>query len=451
MDMRSDRNIFMPIETKVREFEGKVLLAYHLAQEGFNVYMGSRNTILSIMKYSKNGIYFPKSIAKELEDKYKELVQPGNEIYLLHAEGGIFYEDYTESVKYVYPKELMKYVNTIFVYGDAIKDRTLEVVPGSEDVNIVTAGNPPFDLIKPKYNVFFKKVIKDIGDKFGNFILINTNFGLANPTMDNDDLIKYYRENQDFTEKLKERLFERKAFLEKVTPVFLKDMQRLIEATPDKSYIIRPHPEEKLDIYDELFSELPNVTVTREGNVLNWIKVSKMVIHFDCTTGLESVLAGKHTVSYLPLEERWMMTILPILVSKKIKEFDKLLEHVKSQNLSNIVEHQIDEKSFERVKGFLHNIEVESTPIIVGELKKFDKKSEIRSAYIFEKLDYFFRKRVRRMLYGKNRPSSNRKFGTITSEETLQLLDQLNQSNNEKVDFSVKEIVSKELIKIKCN
>ena len=73
-------SVFIPCETKVREFDSRMLLGYHLALAGYSVYIGSKGGIKREVFYSKNAIYLPKSVSKTEVDFYKKLKENNTRI-----------------------------------------------------------------------------------------------------------------------------------------------------------------------------------------------------------------------------------------------------------------------------------------------------------------------------------------------------------------------------------
>ena len=83
-----------------------------------------------------------------------------------------------------------------------------------------------------------------------------------------------------------------------------KKFSELIEQLSKKTnlkIIVRPHPVENMENYRSL-SKLKNVTVTKNGNISEWIYHSKAIVHSSCTGGLEASIRGKPTISYLPFK-----------------------------------------------------------------------------------------------------------------------------------------------------
>ena len=62
-----------------------------------------------------------------------------------------------------------------------------------------------------------------------------------------------------------------------------------------KKLIIRPHPLERMDIYQEEFKSFNNIEVIRKGSVREWIVNAEAVIHYELP-GIEFLIAGKNVI-----------------------------------------------------------------------------------------------------------------------------------------------------------
>ena len=97
--------IYICIETKVRELDGRLLLSTFLVNDNFNVLMGSRSAIKRELLASSNGIYIPKSVSKDEIEFYKSIKSRGHKIILLHAEGTALFENIEEELKSMFSAE----------------------------------------------------------------------------------------------------------------------------------------------------------------------------------------------------------------------------------------------------------------------------------------------------------------------------------------------------------
>ena len=63
--------VVLPIEVKGREFDSRLLLAYHLVKQGYNVVIGDRAGVERETKYTQNCIYIAKSLAYSQQEMYE--------------------------------------------------------------------------------------------------------------------------------------------------------------------------------------------------------------------------------------------------------------------------------------------------------------------------------------------------------------------------------------------
>ena len=81
-----------------------------------------------------------------------------------------------------------------------------------------------------------------------------------------------------------------------------KDFQQLIprleKAFPQLNIVVRPHPTERHDVYNEIAAGCARVHVTNQGNVVPWILATRAVLHNGCTTGIEAFVMGVPAISY---------------------------------------------------------------------------------------------------------------------------------------------------------
>jgi hypothetical protein len=62
--------------------------------------------------------------------------------------------------------------------------------------------------------------------------------------------------------------------------------------------LIRPHPSERFDPWNDLAEQYENVVVNADGNVHEWILASKVLVHFNCTTGIEAYYLDVPSIAY---------------------------------------------------------------------------------------------------------------------------------------------------------
>jgi len=236
--------ICIPIETKVREFDGKILLAVHLLNSNQQVMIGSRKGINREMNYLQNSIYFAKSISRSLTQFYENLCVNGNKIVVQNVEGGILYENEKEHFISSYPKELLPLLDSIYLFGSKIKKIFIESIPDVDETKLHVTGDFRFDLLKSKYREFYQNEVDNISRKYGKFILFNTSFSLANPFVGEEKLKQFIYENSDFDSETRDKLFFKNKFYTEILNRYLDVIEELANKFRDLNFIIRPHPSE---------------------------------------------------------------------------------------------------------------------------------------------------------------------------------------------------------------
>ncbi len=73
---------------------------------------------------------------------------------------------------------------------------------------------------------------------------------------------------------------------------------------PDITFVLRPHPVERNDVWKRLIGNYPNIVVTNDGGVGSWIRQSLALIHNGCTTAMEAVKADVPVLTFLPMPDR---------------------------------------------------------------------------------------------------------------------------------------------------
>jgi len=103
-----------------------------------------------------------------------------------------------------------------------------------------------------------------------------------------------------------------------------------------KTIIFRAHPEEDSSVYLRAFSKLPNVKIISHGSAIPWILGSDVMIHPDCTTGIEAVFIGKQPVSYLPPTIKSVVTEIPVKVSVCFRKEEECLSYIVNGQYKNV-------------------------------------------------------------------------------------------------------------------
>ncbi|MBN2059251.1 MAG: hypothetical protein JW882_02435 [Deltaproteobacteria bacterium] len=308
--------LIIPIETKAREFHAKTLLSCFAAEAGFNVILGDQNEIHQHLRYLPRGIYIDKSIASTKIKSFKKTRNMGNRV-VAWCEEGLTFRDRDTYLKERISIESFKLVDIFFSWGEVQAD-AIKMKVGKGNDKIISTGNPRFDLLRHPYREIFSHEAEILRERYGRFILINSNFSRYNHFYGRDFVIKNLKEKGRIETRDEEAFFVKWAdFLGEMYHHFIKMTRYLSELFPDYTIILRPHPSENQETWKEQTKDLRNVRIIYEGNVIPWILASRVMIHNSCTTGVEAFILDAPVICYAPITSETFDSELPNAICRK--------------------------------------------------------------------------------------------------------------------------------------
>lgn len=454
------RPIFIHYETKSREFDGKLLLIANLLKHFDTIYFGSFTGIKRESLFHSNGIMILKSLSKVNEPFYKKLKERGYQIFLLHAEGGIYQKDTKDVILSLFNPDMLEYVDSNFVFGEAIRDDIIKHCGTKFTEKTIASGEPRFDLLKSTYNTFFNEAILKLEKKYGDYFLINTDFPLVNSYVGNKQLFEYLMNEPSYSNEFRDGIVEKREILKVVLASYLEAIKYLASKFPKINFIIRPHPSESEELYIKECEGISNVIVSKEYNVANWILASKGVIHYDCTTGMEAALAQKPVISFLPKINKQLLVWLPVELSKKVYDKEELAKEIKNIINKNF-NHQIEKALFDDWSKVINNVKHTSSDIIldrlnsIAEVENSNREGRLWDIILLrlQRLRSYLAY-MKRMVFPNNKDvsqHSHHKFGLLSRKEVRTKLKKLcsiveTDSTNVYVEKIAKDTV---IIKVK--
>ncbi len=213
----------------------------------------------------------------------------------------------------------------------------LNVVAEPLGLDAKALGNPRFDLLRTQLRTLHTDDIARLKERFGDFILINTNFSNVNcapeagarakpvtPTssMSSTDLAERY----DAFREYRRELFQH----------FQTMIPSLATRFSKQTIIIRPHPAENPEVWQAIAAGQPNVKVVREGPVVPWILASRALIHNGCTTAVEAALMDQSPIAYCPVVRPELDAVLSNDISCSAGSPDELGDLVDAELLGKL-------------------------------------------------------------------------------------------------------------------
>jgi len=209
-------------------------------------------------------------------------------------------------------------VSMLFAWGEENAE-LFRKYPQFPDVPIHVTGNPRGDLLRPELRDYWAEDTARIRERFGDFVLVNTNYAMVNAFLPTLNLLVPGDGSSgapemgaaavglppDFALGLaahKRAIFER----------FLELPGALGRAFPDLTIVVRPHPSEDPAPWQEAVSGCDRAHVVQEGNVVPWLLAARAQVHNGCTTAVEAFALGVPALAYQPSARSASISSCPI-------------------------------------------------------------------------------------------------------------------------------------------
>ena len=303
---RPMRTLLIPAENQVRELDAKLLLSCVAAERGLRPILGYRTELDFRIASFPPSLYLAKSMTRRAVKMFRIMRMLGHEIMGWDEEALV-----TLSDEHFHRRKLdasaLDLVSLFFAWGEDNAE-LFRKFPGFPDRPIHVTGNPRADLLRPELRPVYADDAAALRARYGEFVLVNTNFHMVNGFLSSLNLIQPPKASggelaigasgaglsREFVAGYaahKGALFER----------FQKLLPRLSEAFPDQPFVLRPHPTESREAWLASAKGHPNVTVVHEGVVIPWLMASKALIHNGCTTAVEAFAMGVPSISFRPV------------------------------------------------------------------------------------------------------------------------------------------------------
>lgn len=296
MSGKLNKWLYLPMETKTRDFYGRMLIASVAAEAGFNVVLLHKSSLANRLQYLPRGICIFYGV---VQNYFKELSLIRNMGYKLAAwdEEGLSVVSPERYLRYRVSLDSFALLDRFFVWGQAQASLVSTKVPDKD--KIVPVGHPRFDFLRPELRNLLEHSAEILKKKYGPFILVTTRFGIYNHYNGRDFGMEVLRQKGYFCNPQEKDFYTRRFQYDgERFSSFVKMMPVLSRAFPELTIILRPHPSENIESWRKYCDGLINVKVILEGSAFDWIWAANVVIHNGCTTGIEAFLLKKPCISY---------------------------------------------------------------------------------------------------------------------------------------------------------
>tara|TARA_Y100000389_G_scaffold205091_1_gene263025 strand:- start:19738 stop:21111 length:1374 start_codon:yes stop_codon:yes gene_type:complete len=299
-------NIYIHVEVSLRELDSKLLLGVLAASKGNQVLISDLDELVGAINNGilPPGIFHTKSLtpSKAKLLRHKTLIEKGCLITSIDEEAGLDLSEYEEFANTRYSKKTIEQASLVFTWGtdDTV---TLKKKYPESSYKIYKTGSPRVDQWRSIFSDYWS--ISQFKKK--PFLLVSSNFGLAN---NNLPFYELYRQKRDmgYYERYQDLLaqdFGQNSEQYITVLEFMKAIKYLSVKNNDYDIIVRPHPTENIQAWRTFLEGLPNVHVIRKNSISEWVQNAFAVMHNGCTTAFETVISKKPLLTYIPYKQNW--------------------------------------------------------------------------------------------------------------------------------------------------
>ena len=292
------RTLYLPIETKSREMPGKTLLAARAVDRGWRVFLGGIEMHHHMAEILTPGLLIENNIPDTKSTQLHHLKNRGYRIADLCEESIIYPDAEDYCGRKVGPRSL-EATDLLLATGARCEQDIREHRPAAARKLIVT-GNPRFDTLMPHLRSVYEDDAREIRQRYGRFLLVNTNFSSANPFKAGLDVVAVLQRDGKLARPAMAALKRRQvAFKARQMKGLQSLLAEVAKADVFDRIILRPHPSENHDTW-RAWASNTNIEVQYQGSASAWMLAADMVLHPGCTTGIEALLLDRPVVSFVP-------------------------------------------------------------------------------------------------------------------------------------------------------
>jgi surface carbohydrate biosynthesis protein len=289
----------MPMEIASRELDSRLLIALFAVEAGLEVVAGQKWLLQKNAGQMPAGYWIFKTLTPGDAKNMMKIQKLGHRIAAIDEEMPGLGEG-SGRLRWV-DRRSVEACETIFCLGSKHLQAMVAKFPEYKDKFFET-GNPRWDFLRPELRGLYVQDALVIKEKYGSFILVNTNIGLMNSAKSSSDVLVrsltsdgrinlHVPEDRDFIDNL--RAFELANFAAAIPLV-----KRLRLEFPKHNIVLRPHPTERIEPYEEALGGEDRTFIVREDSAAAWLSACDVLVHTSCTTGAEAFALDKPSVCF---------------------------------------------------------------------------------------------------------------------------------------------------------
>ncbi len=320
--------VYLPMEIAARDLDSRLLISLFAVKAGLEAVIGQKWLLQKNARAMPKGYWIFKTMTPGDGDQMAKMAKRGHGISAIDEEMPGLGQGGSQSLHWVDDKA-MAMTETIFCNGDKHMAALNAGYPET-DTHLVVTGNPRWDFLRPELRGVFEEEINALRERFGRFLLVNTNIGTYNSAKKTAEatikgLAKDGRINLNSAED-QAYLRNLEAFETANFAAAAPLVKRLVKNFPEHQVILRPHPTEKLKPYQDALKGVSRAHVLFEGPAVKWLAATDLLVHTSCTTASEAFALGTRAICYQPIPSPINDYLLSSVLSDIATSEDEVIE-----------------------------------------------------------------------------------------------------------------------------
>ena len=284
-------HVSLIVDNPRRDLAGLVLVAVELVKRGHKVSLVSQSKPHELWALCSDAVVF-----NYLRATNASLVQQAQQLgmatMILETEGGVFLDGIEKRVGvFDVQPTIRERVQRVCAWGNTYADYVLAKGFYRPD-QVVISGTPRYDYYAPALQSVALQASQTYTARFQQpLLLITTNFSVVNPKFNTREgelalWVSKFKFEPSYVEHIQQDEWN-------ALEVFLPLANRIAQAFPHLTVVVRPHPFENLQPYHErLAHDLPNLHCETDGTVDGWLLRSTALLHWRSSTAIEAAMLG---------------------------------------------------------------------------------------------------------------------------------------------------------------
>ena len=280
---------YLTCELRARDLDAKLLLAAKLLERGFACVVGAQWPIWGNVHNLPKGTIVGTGGSLNHSKAFVLFKSRGSTVALIDE----------EALALVSPEHL---IANITPEAAMSTDLFLAQSPAHATVTdgcpwlhrkILVTGNPRTDLVTDKGKAFYQPQADALRAQIGPFIVFNSNFALTHFLWGN---IEQMSEAECAKRGLRMGMI---AWERENKRLFIDLIIRCLNNLPHR-IVIRPHPAERAGAWQSFCATTDRIVVAENTIPIPYLMAADVVVHTNCTTGLEAQMLGAPTINLSP-------------------------------------------------------------------------------------------------------------------------------------------------------